>query len=270
MYQPVIDQFAAAAATKARTMRDNPAGFLISAMMAGAYIGISIILIFTLGQLVDPSVRALVMGASFGIALTLVVFAGSELFTGHTMIMSFGLLSGRSSATDLAKSWAMTWFGNLLGSILVAWLFYLGGGGAILKDGADFIFSVAAAKISAPPLALLARGILCNWLVCLGLWMAQRTNDDTAKAIMLFWCLFAFIASGYEHSVANMTLFALALLGNHPDTVSLGGAAYNLFFVTIGNIIAGALFMGVGYVLASGRSSGARASVHEVTPVAAE
>lgn len=252
MYQSVIDQFADLAVAKTKAMRENPLGFLIASMMAGAYVGIGIILIFSLGQLAEPAVRPLVMGVSFGIALTLVVFAGAELYTGHTMIMMLGLLRGKTGLLSLSSSWIMTWVGNLAGSALVAYLFFAGGGGQILKDGADFIFTVAGAKMNGEPLSLLARGIMCNWLVCLALWMSARAKDDTAKIFLIFWCLFAFIASGYEHSIANMTVFAIALLGNHPDTVSLAGAAHNLLWVTLGNTIAGAVFVAAGYVQANG------------------
>lgn len=269
MYQTVIDQFADTAAAKAKAMSANPAGFLAAAAMAGAYVGIGIILIFSLGQLADPSVRPLVMGLSFGIALTLVVFAGAELFTGHTMIMTLGLLKKRTNGGDLTRSWVLTWVGNLAGSVIVATLFWLGGGGQVLKTGADLVFNTAAAKMSAAPLALLARGILCNWLVCLALWMSARAKDDTAKVFLIFWCLYAFIASGYEHSIANMTIFAIALLGNHPDTVSVAGAAYNLFWVTLGNAIAGAVFMAGGYWLANGLPA-KTAATPAPAPVAAE
>ena len=105
------------------------------------------------------------------------------------------------------------------------------------------------------PLELLMRGILCNWLVCLALWMSARTKSDAAKCILIFWCLFAFIASGFEHSVANMTLFAIALFGNHPDTVTIGGMFYNLLWVSIGNIIAGVVFMAAAYWQANGRNA---------------
>ena len=67
------------------------------------------------------------------------------------------------------------------------------------------------------------------------------------RSIGIFWCLLAFIASGYEHSIANMTIFAVALLGNHPETVSLGGMAHNLLWVTLGNAVAGSMFMAAGY-----------------------
>src|SRR5215468_7738889 len=251
MYQQTIDHFAELAATKAQALRRNPIGFLIASAMAGAYVGIGILLIFSLGQSLDPSVRSLVMGACFGIALTLVVFAGSELFTGHTMFMTFGLMRGTVRLADVRSSWIMTWLGNLLGSALLAWLFFLGGGGQILKNGADLIYSVAAAKMGSPALALVARGILCNWLVCLALWTSARATSDSAKCILIFWCLFAFIACGFEHSVANMTIFSVALLGNHPPQVNALGMLHNLTWVTLGNVIAGVLFMAGAYRWAS-------------------
>jgi nitrite transporter NirC len=260
MYHETIDQFAETAAKKVKAIADNPLGFFIASMLAGAYVGLGIIAIFSIGQGLDPSVRSLVMGLTFAIALTLVVFAGAELFTGHTMIMTLGVLRGKATPGGLASSWIMTWLGNLLGATLVATLFWLGGGGAILKSGADLIFNTADAKMHAVPLALVAKGILCNWLVCLALWMSARTTSDMAKCIMIFWCLFAFVASGFEHSVANMTVFAIALLGAHPDTITIGGAFYNLLWVSLGNIIAGVVFVASAYVLASGRGKPAASS----------
>jgi nitrite transporter len=251
MYTKTITTFSELAATKAEISLRRPLAFLVSSAMAGAYVGIGIILIFGLGQAADPAWRSLVMGTSFGIALTLVVFAGSDLFTGHTMFMTLGLLRGSIKASSLARTWIFSWVGNLIGAALLAYIFKLGGGGAILKEGADLIYNVSTAKMNAPALQLVARAALCNWLVCLALWTSARTTSDAAKCILIFWCLFAFIASGFEHSVANMTLFCVALLGNPPVGVTIGGMAYNLLFVTLGNIIGGAVFVGLGYWLAN-------------------
>jgi nitrite transporter NirC len=261
MYQETLDQFADTAAKKLKALRANPVGFFIACMMAGAYVGLGIIAIFSIGQGLDPSIRPLAMGLTFAIALTLVVFAGAELFTGHTMMMAIGVLRGKVSLAGLGRSWGMTWAGNLVGAAALAAIFWLGGGGQILKEGADLAFNAASAKMNAPALELVMRGILCNWLVCLALWMSARTKSDAAKLVLIFWCLFAFIASGFEHSVANMTLFSIALLGNHPDTVSLGGMFYNLLWVTIGNTIAGVVFMALAYWRANGSTA--------ATPVAA-
>src|SRR2546430_32754 len=254
MFIETVDQFAKTAVAKSEFLRRPPLGFTISSMMAGAYVGLGIILIFCVGNAVDPSIRPIVMGASFGIALTLVIFAGSDLFTGHTMFMTHGWLQGRTSLRDLARTWSISWAGNLVGCALLAMLFVAGGGGpALLGLGgkAPLIVTVAAAKMNAPALELVARAILCNWLVCLAIWTSARMTSDAAKCIAIFWCLYAFIASGFEHSVANMTLLAIALLAPHPETVTFAGLGWNLFWVTIGNAIAGAGIMGFGYWAAS-------------------
>lgn len=253
-YKDSIAAFSALSAVKTEYLAQNPLGFLIASMMAGAYVGMGILLIFSLGQSADPSVRNLVMGASFGIALTLVVFAGSELFTGHTMYMSIGRLTGRIGTMDMLRAWGATWLGNLFGSAMLGALFVAGGGGVVLEQGGqELVYLVAAKKMSAPALELFVRAILCNWLVCLAIWGASRTQNDTAKCLIIFWCLFAFIAAGFEHSVANMTLFSVALFSDHPDAVSLAGAARNIIWVTLGNTVAGTIFMGLGYWLAAGR-----------------
>ena len=270
MYQETLDQFADTASRKLEALRTNPVGFFIACMMAGAYVGLGIIAIFSIGQGLDPSVRPLGMGLTFAIALTLVVFAGAELFTGHTMMMAIGVLRGKVTPGGLGASWGMTWLGNLAGAVALAAIFYLGGGGQMLKQGAELAFNVASAKMNAPALELVMRGILCNWLVCLALWMSARTKSDAAKCIVIFWCLFAFIASGFEHSVANMTLFAIALFGQHPETVSVGGMFYNLLWVSIGNIIAGVVFMALAYSRANGRRVPAAAPADVPSAVPAE
>lgn len=251
MYTETIDHYVALAAKKTSALRNNPAAFLTAAAMAGAYVGLGIILMLSTAATLDPSVQKLVMGATFGVALTLVVFAGSELFTGHTMYMVFGWLGERTTLGDLARVWTAVWVGNLAGAFGLAVIFVAGGGGELLHGGQPLLMKIAAYKMNSSPVELLARGILCNWLVCLSLWMSSRTKSDAAKCILIFWCLLAFIASGFEHSVANMTLFSIALLGEHPETISFAGMVYNLFWVTIGNSLAGALLMAGGYWLAS-------------------
>src|SRR5262249_29714899 len=235
MFLETVDQFATVAVGKAAFLRRSPLGFWISSMMAGADVGLGIILIFCVGANVDPSIRPIVMGASFGIALTLVIFAGSDLFTGHTMFMTLGWLRRRTSLRDLPASWTTSWAGNLAGCIVLAAVFVAGGGGLALGAKSQLLITVAAAKMNAPAVELVARAMLCNWLVCLAIWTAARMTNDTAKCIVIFWCLYAFIASGFEHSVANMTLLLIALLAPHPETVSLGGLRWDPFSVTSGD-----------------------------------
>ena len=253
MYQETIEKCAANASRIKNTARENPLSFWIGSLMAGAYVGLGIILIFTLGNLIDPAFRPLVMGATFGIALTLVIIAGAELYTGHTMFLTFGIKTGRLNTVQATSILLQSWTGNLIGSITVAYLFYLGGGGQILPVDGSLVHKVALAKTTAPALVLFAKGILCNWLVCLAIWMCQRV-DGAAKFIAIWWCLLAFIASGYEHSIANMTLFALSWFGAHTPEYTLGGIGYNLWWVTLGNTVSGVLFMGLGYWYATPRA----------------
>jgi nitrite transporter NirC len=249
-----VAAFAELSVNKKEYLAKNPLGFWVSSLMAGAYVGLGILLIFSVGQTADPSVRNLVMGVSFGIALTLVIFAGSELFTGHTMYMTIGKLTGCIQYGDVFRAWGVTWTGNLVGCIILGAIFVAAGGGAVLQDsGNALIHAVATKKMSAPGIELFFRAMLCNWLVCLAIWGASRTANDTAKCVIIFWCLFAFISAGFEHSVANMTLFSVALLSEHPDTVTYAGALRNLFWVTLGNTASGTIFMGLGYWIAAGR-----------------
>jgi formate/nitrite transporter FocA (FNT family) len=91
-------------------------------------------------------------------------------------------------------------------------------------------------------MALFCRGILCNALVCLAVWMSAKTKNEAARVFLIFWCLFAFIACGFEHCIANMTIFGVSLFTSHPDNVSWCGFAYNMLPVTLGNIIGGGFF----------------------------
>jgi nitrite transporter NirC len=253
MYLDSVNGMAEAACAKVAFLERSKLSYLTSAALAGAYIGFGIILIFSVGGSMaaksSPMLK-LLMGMSFGIALTLVVFAGAELFTGNNMIMTLGGLRKSVSWSKVLKVWCYSWVGNLIGSLVLACIVVNSGA---VKGAADFIESVAAAKMSLPVMQLFLRAILCNWLVCLALWTTSRTKNDAAKCILIFWCLLAFIASGFEHSIANMTLLGMSLFAPHAEAVSWGGFAYNMLWVTLGNIIGGAGFVGGLYWLATFR-----------------
>ena len=199
MYQDTIELLANVGRVKTDLLRDAPMAFVVGSILAGAYVGIGIVLIFSVGSPLDPALQKLSMGVSFGIALTLVVFAGSELFTGHTMYMVLSWLKRIVTITDLAKVWMVSWVFNLVGSVMLAGLFVVGSGGAPFGADVALLHQIASQKMNSPAIDLLARATLCNWLVCLALWTSARTSNDVAKAILIFWCLFAFIAAGFEH-----------------------------------------------------------------------
>lgn len=240
-----------AAAAKAALLKKNPGGYFLLSALAGMYVGFGVLLVFTLsGAMAGSPFTKLVMGCTFGVALSLVVVAGAELFTGNNMVMTAGLLRKTVTAGDTVKLWAFCWLGNLAGSILLAVIYYLTGlySGATLTAMTD----AAAAKMTAGFVPLLARGILCNTLVCLAVWCGFRSRSEAGKLIMIFWCILAFFATGFEHSVANMTLLTLSLMnsgGN--EAISMGGYWYNLLTVTAGNMIGAVLLVALPYHAAS-------------------
>ncbi|MDS7595026.1 formate/nitrite transporter family protein [Agrobacterium tumefaciens] len=247
MYQDSITSFAESGAHKALVVRTQLFAFLTGAAMAGAYIGFGDILMFTASAHVDAAWVHLVMGVVFSSALTIIVFAGAELFTGTAMYMPLAVLTRRASIADTFLVWAAAWAGNLIGAAILAALFHIAGGGVLLGDGSAAFFSAVSAKMSAGSTELFARGILCNWLVCLAIWMAGRTENAAAKIMLIFWPITIFVAAGYEHSVANMFTFSMALMGEHPVGVTFQGAVHNLTWVTLGNLVGGAVFMALGY-----------------------
>ena len=219
------ERIASMAAKKWSFLERSPGGYLILAALAGIYLGFGIALIFSVGGPLVASgspVVKLVMGVSFGIALTLVIFAGSELFTGNNLIGTIGGLSKSLSWAQVFQLNAWSWFGNLVGSLGLAWLVIESG---VFAKGptTELIEKVATVKMSLPAWELFVRGILCNWLICLAVWMTGRTNNDTAKILLIFWCLFAFIGTGFEHSIANQSLLGMALFLPHAVTVSWAG-----------------------------------------------
>lgn len=237
-------------------MEASPWGYLVLSALAGIYVGFGIILIFSIGGPIHAGAGPflkLVMGASFGIALSLVIFAGSELFTGNNMILIVGRLQNKISSGLVIKSWLLCYLGNLIGSVMLAWLMFHAN--SLTESSKDLILQVSSMKMNADTNELFVRGILCNWLVCLAVWLTVKIKSETAKLIMIFWCLFAFISSGFEHCVANMTLLSLGLLLPHSAEISLAGFGYNLTWVTLGNIVGGALFVGMAYWLASVKKS---------------
>lgn len=243
MYEKTIEKFANQATAKVNIFMHRPASIWIGGALAGAYVGIGIILIMVLGTDVPTEFKKLIMGAAFGIALTLVIFAGAELFTGYTLYTTLGVLKKKFPVFRALQLCAVIWLANLLGALLLAFIYKLGGG-LLIKNPDTMLQLIAYKKINSPAVELFFNGVLCNWLVCLAIWMAARMQDDTAKCISIFWCLFAFIASGYEHSVANMTVFSLVLMGPEVDGINLSGAGLNLLWVTLGNIVSGVFFVG--------------------------
>jgi nitrite transporter NirC len=251
MYSEAIRLLSEQAAVKLREQQLSLLGHLVRSALAGMYVGACIVLIFTVGGSLagqSPGAVRLLMGVCFGGALNLVVFAGSELFTGSNLVLTLGVLSGKARTAELLSNWVWTWLGNLAGSVLLAWMVVRAGlfdAGSPATAGINaFVLGVVQTKMNLPAEQLVLRGILANWLVCLGVWMAARVKSETARILLIWWCMFLFITSGYEHSIANMCGLMLGLLLPHEGMrISLAGYGYNLALSTLGNVIGGAVFV---------------------------
>ncbi|MET8767244.1 formate/nitrite transporter family protein [Streptomyces sp. NPDC004658] len=233
----------------------SPAGYLISSMLAGAYIGVAAVLLLTVAgplQAAGSPYTKLVEGAVFGIALTLVIFAGAELTTGNMMTSVHGIAARRITVVNAVTLIVGSYIGNLLGSALFSWLVYESG---VLDTGASpghpapamaLLAGLMKTKAAESGTALFFRGVLCNFLVCLAVWTSARTRSDGAKLALVFWCLLAFVGSGFEHVVANMTYYWLGLMEHLPGATA-GHFARNLLLVGLGNLVGGALLAGATY-----------------------
>jgi nitrite transporter NirC len=245
MYSEAVLTLGDQAAAKLAGQRRSLVSHLVRSMLAGMYVGAAIVLIYTIGGSLSreaPGAVRLLMGVCFGGALTMVVFAGSELFTGSNLVLTLGVLTRKSTLRDLGNNWVWTYVGNLLGSVLLACMVIRAG----LFDAEPikgFVLGLVEKKMNLPPEQLLWRAVLANWLVCLGVWMAVRVKSETARILLIWWCMFTFITSGYEHSIANMCGLLLGLLLPHGEGITWSGYVYNLGLATLGNIIGGAVFV---------------------------
>ena len=234
-------------------MKKSPLSYILLSALAGIYLGFGIVLIFSIsGPIAAAGGEAylrLIMGATFGIALSLVIFAGSELFTGNNMVFAISSLQKRVGLGPIIILFIMCFIGNYLGSAFLAWLVVKGG--SLPEASNQLILKAAAMKMALDPQEAFIRGILCNWLVCLAVWISLRAKEETARLIMIFWCLFAFIGSGFEHSIANQTLLSMAMFLPHGPEISISGFAHNQFFVALGNLVGGGAFVGAIYWFAS-------------------
>lgn len=231
------------------------------AIAAGAFIafGAQVSLTVTTGDSnMGWGFTKLIGAMTFATGLMMVVLTGAELFTGNVM-MTFSVLEKKISLAKLLRNWGFVYFGNFIGSILVATLVYFAGMG---HNGGDAVgataMQTACSKINLTFTEAFFRGILCNWLVCLAVFMASTSKRVIGKIFAIFFPIMTFVASGYEHSVANMFFIPNGILMKHipsivtasgltPDMVATmtwkGFFLNNLLPVTLGNMVGAFVFV---------------------------
>lgn len=237
---------------------------LIWALLAGAYIafGAQASQMVSFNLLADPSslgVGRLVSAAVFPVGLMMVVLCGAELFTGNCL-MIIGVLDRKIRISGMLRNWVLVYLGNFLGALLVMALMKSTGlwetGSGLL--GASVI-KTAQAKVQLSFGQAFVRGILCNWLVCLAVWMSTGARETVSKIFAIWFCIGLFVISGFEHSIANMYFIPAGiaaaadsglaqLAGCDVSVLTVGNfLVKNLLPVTLGNILGGGLFVGMVY-----------------------
>ncbi len=236
------------------------------AVLAGAFIALGA-LFFTVtmtgGKTGQPQAFGLMRlagGATFSLGLILVVVGGAELFTGNNLI-AMAWASGRVTTQQIMRNWGWVYLGNLVGAVGTAALVWLAGI-QNMGDGAvgETMVQIARSKMSLDPVSTVARGVLCNVLVCLAVWLCMGARSVTDKILAIVFPITGFVACGFEHSVANMYFLpigiALAAGGSAP--LSVFGAVNNLVLVTIGNVLGGTILVALVYWSVYLRSSNER------------
>ena len=228
--------------------------FVLS-LLAGFYIAFGAQLATVITQdaatFVGKGIAALISGSVFSLGLMLVVICGAELFTGNSLLAS-AALNGEISWGKLLENWGIVLIGNLAGSLFFAGLMFES---RLWMNGnlAEHAVKIAAAKCQLPFMVALVRGILCNWLVCLAVFMATAARDVTGKILACYVPIMAFVASGFEHSIANMYFIPTGLLLSAQSGRETAGLTWGTFFVdnllpvTLGNILGGVLFVASAY-----------------------
>lgn len=236
----------------------------ILGILAGVYIGfgaqLAIMVTHDMASFLGVGMAKLIGGAVFSVGLMLVVIAGAELFTGNNLIF-LSVLDRQTGMGRLLRNWTIVYFANLVGSLLLVLLMYWSGlwktdGGLV---GAKAL-AIANGKVNLTFLEAFARGVMCNWLVCLAVWMAVSSRTVIGKVWAIFFPIMAFVASGFEHSIANMFFIPMGLvmkgqqaivtaagLAGKLSHLTIGGMVMNLIPVTLGNIVGGAFFVATLY-----------------------
>lgn len=240
---------------------------LLLSIMAGAFIAFaaegSNMAAFNLFY--EPTTYGLgkaLAGAIFGTGLMLVVLCGGELFTGNTLILA-AVFEKRVKVSTMLRNWVIVYIGNLIGSLFIAYMMFQSG---LFTSGADVLgavtIKIAAYKTGLGFMPAFYLGIMCNWLVCLAVWLSYGADTMAGKIFGIFFPIWLFITSGFEHSVANMYYIPAGILAkanehfvelSHVSTEALNQLTWNGFFihnlipVTLGNIVGGGIFVGIAY-----------------------
>jgi formate/nitrite transporter len=235
-------------ATKAKLSWDKA---LVAGFLAGAYIAIAGLLAITVSagmpERIWGTLPTFFTGAVFALGLILVIIAGSELLTGNLALVPLAAMRGRASLRKLAENWLFVLVGNLLGSLFVAYFLAVQSGVVTADLIIDRLGGIAHKKaVDETEWQIFLRALGCNWLVCLGVWMALAAEDIAGKVLAIFFPIMAFVAMGFDHVVANMFFIPAAIFADVPD-ITWWDAVHNWIFAFVGNLVGALIFVSGAY-----------------------
>ncbi len=250
MYYSDVEKITASSEKKLEIAESSIVKYFGRAIMAGVFIMLATILSYTIGAILSvnyPEAAKISSSALFCFAIIAVVFFGGELFTGNNFVMFVGYLNKKINMIDVLKIWIYSFLGNFIGIIIFAYIFVKSGSNfEIIKN---YIEPIAQNKVNLSILEMVFRGILCNFSVCLAVYSGTRLKSETGKIIMMFFCVFTFVIAGFEHSIANLAIFAISHFIS--GAIPIMSIFNNIIWVVIGNIIGGGFILGALLIISS-------------------
>lgn len=220
---------------------------LFSAILGGCYVGMGAMLSLAVAgnspgiYEADPGLHKFIFGALFPVNLLLALQCGGQLYTGNTANMMAAVCEGKALWSDLARSWGLSWMGNFIGCTGFALACKYAG---VLEGGAGHLAAMTLATKTSYELGpLFVKAMFCNWLVCLAVFLSMQAKDMGGKYLSIWLPVSTFVSIGFEHSVANMFLLPAGLLSTNDISIETA-LFHNLIPVTVGNALAGSLFVG--------------------------
>jgi formate/nitrite transporter len=225
---------------------------VVLSFLAGVYISFGGLLSVIVGGGVptiaaqNPGIAKLLFGAAFPLGLMLVVLAGAELFTGNNAYFMPAVLSGKQRWLVPFKNWVIVYLGNFGGALFIAYFFVHLTGLVHSEPWSTTVSNLAISKTANPFYVTFIKGIGANWLVCLAMWLGMSAKQTSGKILGMWWPVMAFVAFGFEHSIANMFFIPLAIFEG-VNVTWFSFVTDNLIPATLGNIVGGSFFVGTLY-----------------------
>lgn len=235
----------------------SPAKALVGGFLAGAYIAFGGLLAIIVSAGLKPEqwggLITLITGLAFSLGLVLVMVGGAELLTGNMALIPMAVLDGKVKVGRMLQNWFWVACGNLVGAVFVAY-FFADKTGVLAENGSATAISgwtrlgalTMSKAVTETHFEQFLRAIACNWLVCVGVWLALAATDVAGKVLAIVFPITAFVAMGFDHVVANM-FFLPAALFLHTGGVTVGNTLLNLLFAFLGNAVGGGLFVAGAY-----------------------